>query len=726
MSYDLPTDLIRQVQILTRKESGLPEYDPDDRTLSPLPSVSAAVATFDASPPDLRCKHCRGRLLRGLQSVIWVYCGQKLHQSDDASVPDPISFNSTVSYRWLLQSLLLDGSEKVGTPSEKGEKTEANRRHSTPKDNICLSELLDLKIRLFSVQQSEINGASKETQQGNSSLNYTGIDLDNFFCRPKCDNTSCKQPATSYPVENEIAKTVATPDYSLFQNVQSFQPAVTTSQNNKTDDFSGWEADFRSADSETQSVSKTSDPVFGSTVDSESQVGNSNSSNAFVSSAVDLSAEMDSIFGSSKVLNESKTRDESAAFNEVSNGSSDDLGNNATTEAFEQKGTFDRKVEVNDSQQQNSVNTPIIDDWFQDNQFPTNVVSAPNPNATNIDEDSFDDWNDFTSSSTVKDPLGKATTQNDVSTDMDSIFGSGKDLNESKKGDESVAFHEVSKWSSDDLWSNATTEAFEQKGSFDPMVGVNNSQQQNNLNTPITDWFQDSQWPTNVASAPKPDATNIDEDSFDDWNDFTSSSTVKDPLGKGITQNDNQVDFPLDTLVSDNATAPNYDAMNVGGGIFDDWNDFTASTAIKDSQAKAGTQNDNHVVDALENTSELNLFCPSKFDDMDFSSFSHSDLFSSSHHTESISEAGAKTIWQDHPLDSIADAKSNLSGGAGKAVVDEDTFNTSLMGGDTLNTSIQSNTDIESLFSQMHDLSFMLESNLSIPPKSDVHRSPQD
>ncbi|XP_019162950.1 PREDICTED: uncharacterized protein LOC109159297 isoform X3 [Ipomoea nil] len=601
MSYDLPTDLIRQVQIQTRKESGLPEYDPNDRTLSPLPSVSATVDTLDPSPRYLRCKHCRGRLLRGLQSVICVYCGQKLHRSDDASVPDPISFNSTVSYRWLLQSLFLDGSEKVGTPSEKGEKTEANRRHSTPKDNICLSELLDLKIRLFSVQQSEINDASKETQQGNSSLNYTGIDLDNFFCRPKCDNTSCKQPATSYPVESEIAKTVATPDYSLFQSVQSFQPAVTTSQNNKTDDFSGWEADFRSADSGTQSVSKTSGPVFGSTVDSESQVGNSNSSNAFVSSAVDLSAEMDSIFGSSKDLSESKTRDESAAFDEVSNGSFDDLGNNATTEAFEQKGTFDRKVEVNDSQQQNSVNTPIIDDWFQDNQWPTNVVSAPNPNATNIDEDSFDDWNDF-----------------------------------------------------------------------------------------------------------------------------TSSSTVKDPLGKGITQNDNQADVPFDILVSDNATAPNYDAMNVGGGIFDDWNDFTASTAINDSQAKAGTQNDNHVVDALENTSELNLFCPSKFDDMDFSSFSHSNLFSSSHHTESISEAGAKTIWQGHPLDSIADAKSNLSDGAGKAVVDEDTFNTSVMGGVTFNTPIQSNTDIESLFSRMHDLSFMLESNLSIPPKSDVHRSPQD
>ena len=34
--------------------------------------------------------------------------------------------------------------------------------------------------------------------------------------------------------------------------------------------------------------------------------------------------------------------------------------------------------------------------------------------------------------------------------------------------------------------------------------------------------------------------------------------------------------------------------------------------------------------------------------------------------------------------------------------------------------------DVEKIMSQMHDLSFMLESNLSIPPKRDVHSLSQD
>ncbi|KAL7216309.1 hypothetical protein ACSBR1_028288 [Camellia fascicularis] len=38
-------------------------------------------------------------------------------------------------------------------------------------------------------------------------------------------------------------------------------------------------------------------------------------------------------------------------------------------------------------------------------------------------------------------------------------------------------------------------------------------------------------------------------------------------------------------------------------------------------------------------------------------------------------------------------------------------------GGDMFNSAIQSKDDMESLLSQMHDLSFMLKSNLSVPSK---------
>lgn len=109
MAFELPSDLIQQAKILTRTEAGLPDYLPDDPSLPAMPSLSATVAAFDPSPPYLRCKRCQGRLLRGLQSLICIYCGHKLHQNPDVA-PDPISFKSTVGYQWFLQALRLDGS----------------------------------------------------------------------------------------------------------------------------------------------------------------------------------------------------------------------------------------------------------------------------------------------------------------------------------------------------------------------------------------------------------------------------------------------------------------------------------------------------------------------------------------------------------------------------------------------------------------------------------------
>ncbi|KAL2481245.1 dentin sialophosphoprotein-related [Abeliophyllum distichum] len=114
---EVPHDLIRRIQISTRNVAGLSGYDPGDPPrpalpcpplpCPPLPSLSATIASLEPSPPYLRCSHCKRRLLRGLQSFICVYCGNP-HQNDVP--PDPIFFNSTIGYQWLLQSLQLDGS----------------------------------------------------------------------------------------------------------------------------------------------------------------------------------------------------------------------------------------------------------------------------------------------------------------------------------------------------------------------------------------------------------------------------------------------------------------------------------------------------------------------------------------------------------------------------------------------------------------------------------------
>ena len=107
MAMGIPYDLIRQVQISLRKEANLSSYDPDDPSLPGLPSPQQTLAQLDPSPPYLRCKQCEARLLRGVQSLICVFCGR--HQRRDPP-PEPLNFRDTLGCRWLLESLDLDGS----------------------------------------------------------------------------------------------------------------------------------------------------------------------------------------------------------------------------------------------------------------------------------------------------------------------------------------------------------------------------------------------------------------------------------------------------------------------------------------------------------------------------------------------------------------------------------------------------------------------------------------
>lgn len=110
MAFEMPLDQIKQLQILLREKASLSWYQPEKEgnlALPKLPSVAETVSKLDPSPPNLRCKNCNGRLLRGLQSFMCVFCGTNPHED---LPPDPIKFKNSIGYRWLLESLHLDGS----------------------------------------------------------------------------------------------------------------------------------------------------------------------------------------------------------------------------------------------------------------------------------------------------------------------------------------------------------------------------------------------------------------------------------------------------------------------------------------------------------------------------------------------------------------------------------------------------------------------------------------
>ncbi|KAK4369396.1 hypothetical protein RND71_013188 [Anisodus tanguticus] len=599
MALELPTDMIQQAKISTRIEAGLPKYNPNDPSLPSLPSLSATVAAFDPSPPYLRCKRCQGKLLRGLQSLICIYCGHKLHQNPEV-VPDPISFKSTVGYQWFLQALRLDGSEKVAAANEKNQ---VNKGPSSPHDEVLLSDLLDLKIRWPTELETDNTITNKKLELSKSSYNPTGFDLDNFLSFPKRENTSSaykEQAVISDSIASAANKTVGShEDLSLFENlrssepavisstvqtsdnIRSSEPAVTSSTGQPSDDFSGWQADFQSAGSGEQNVSNTSSSHISSAVGSGGQ-------HAFAA--------------------------------------------------------FDTST--------------------------SSTVSTGNQHECSKSTDAF------------------VGSDIDLSAQLDTVFGTAEGPTDGKLKDVVAVSPAANDWPAVDLWDSANPEASQKAGEIHPISRPKDAELQNSSNDPSTsiDWFQDDTWQTNNAAAPKHDTENGDHDSFDEWNTFTTSTPIKDPF--------------------EDVPAPKLDTTNGDHDSFE-WNIFASSAPIKDPFESVLVQSNND----SNNNAELTNF-NSNLEDMDFGSFSQSDPFSGAPGKE-----GASVEVNDNSLEvptifSAVDTPIKVGDNAGHASDKVVTHGES--------NPAKNDMDIEGIMSQMHDLSFMLESNLSIPSKSNI------
>ncbi|KAG9456011.1 hypothetical protein H6P81_000519 [Aristolochia fimbriata] len=265
MAVDIPSSVIRKLQHDLRAAAGLSDYDPDDPGLSVTRrTLRETIAEFDPSPSSLRCDQCRGKLLRGIKSMVCVYCGARQRREGAAS--PSISFNTTTAYRKLLESLQLDGSEAVVLGPDK---TNSSGSQNVSTGSLTLSDFLDLKLKGPDYSSQIGNSTNKASNPSASSMNLAGIDLDNYFL----DSSIEAAPIVS---NKELGKTTNMPVYSQdsTEMVQEYQPAVKAveSINNVTgqsiDSSSGWEADFQSASSGSlHPDSKPTDTLKVSTVE---------------------------------------------------------------------------------------------------------------------------------------------------------------------------------------------------------------------------------------------------------------------------------------------------------------------------------------------------------------------------------------------------------------------------------------------------------------------------
>ncbi|KAF7141609.1 hypothetical protein RHSIM_Rhsim06G0165100 [Rhododendron simsii] len=295
-----------------------------------------------AMAPDAQIEHCllQLNLMGSNRSVVCVYCGKR--QPKDVAL-DPSNSNPP------------SGINEIPWPTE-SDPTE----HTLP-DN----ELLRTK----------------------RSLNLAGVDPDNFFTESKRDlvSHSMEDPrATNSRSENAEMNAFSSQENvtSLFQNVHHSSTAFSSSETKDNDGFSGWEVDFQSADSGNQ-------PEVSGSFD------------AFAGSAVDLSAHMDSVFGSGKDLEDEKAKHASALLESTSDDQiQDDLWNNVNILAPHQAEQVD--VTINSKgliAAGNLYSHPSTGtDWLPDDMWQTSGTTAPENQTIREDDDSFDIWNDFTSS----------------------------------------------------------------------------------------------------------------------------------------------------------------------------------------------------------------------------------------------------------------------------------------------------------------------------------------
>lgn len=279
---------------------------------------------------------------------------------------------------------------------------ESNRGQSTQQNEFPLSDLLDLEIRWPSESEKlETSVTNKTAAQKLSTLNLAGVDLDNFFAESKVDSISAQFEGQFASSKQDDAMGSSAfrshGNLSLFENVLPSEVVARSKGDESDDPSSGWEAQFQSAGSGTQCQEpELFDPFVGS-------------------STVALSAHIDSVFEPGKDLFDGKTKENTT----TSTSSTNDcfkggLSSNSNSGLTAQDEQF--KLPINDQAGETVGNannySPMNIDWIQDNQWQTTSSSkSPDNKTVDEDDDSFDAWNDFTSSTNVQVPSNNSSTQ---------------------------------------------------------------------------------------------------------------------------------------------------------------------------------------------------------------------------------------------------------------------------------------------------------------------------
>ncbi|KAM0943342.1 hypothetical protein DsansV1_C13g0121211 [Dioscorea sansibarensis] len=685
MAFEIPTVVIRDLQIRLREHACIQSYD---SPMPALPSITDAVAGFDPSfPPHLRCTRCHAGLLRGHLSTICVFCGSEQWRD---GTPLIISFNSTVACRNLLDSLGLDGSETVTLEPEMNE---SSKKRDAPKDELVLSDLLNLELK-WPLDPKVVDDDSTKLASSQSMpvMNLSGVDLDNFFT---VKETASNAPGSS----NEpflAEKQTANPESDRFSGSENLgfsaslhssgatKSSVDTKGDQFEESFADWDADFQSAGSESFATDTKTVDYF-----------------KFSLSVKDFDAERMAEYPNLNEHIELERNGEVSSGESIKGGGelslndsgADNFWSNLKTEVSNASGQS-KSTSLNDNvalKNQTNHKISISDNGTLDNPWPASSNNNFN-NTRGMDDsnDLFDDWQDFTSSGVQLD-VSSSPVQTDIkmSTEERSLQTDSANLQDMDFGD-----FFVSNGSSETpvVHNSAGKELSNTKGLKENSDIFYEWQGLRHLGKASTDipnvQTQTGSGTTTYDLSLETKLKGVQDIYFGDFMFSDSTSRLQDSQGPSSSRKELDVN-----------------SLN-NNDLFDSWQDFTSFGA-----APAGSLNSQSLAGV---GTSLNEDSP----EMSSTNLQNTELGGHLHpKVLPAMETSQKVSDETNNMQPIASAFHRMN--ASQEKIDRDSTTPGVLNTDDSFSSASqqdhAEATVEMLLSRMPDLSFMLSSDLSIP-----------
>lgn len=478
-----------------------------------------------------------------------------------------------------------------------GDSTDSNKSKETPKSGLVLSDLLDLKLT-SPPENREISGSSTSNKQPSvaCTLNLPGVNLDSFSIERKKEiaATTAALPPTHTIVQEKHSRSYESSSSEMhitskgFDSLRTKTGSQSTNQMEATMAFANWDAHFQSTGSESvvgdskqldlfksASVAEPSNfPVSGTAIRPVLAAGNqTNIDSEALASAVNG----DNLFIQKAVPANAETNVRMVAGNNVAEFTGSSLDKNSV-EGSELSGRSDFGVST---------------------------------------DEAFDDWQEFTEGGN-QDTLSNVGehTERPLVSDSSQIKGTDPLPVRSMESSDNVA------GDSDDWQAFAQSSA--QGDSVKLVEGSSSGQGGDGLGNPVAETSISLEhsleahavdlWPVgNVKEHNSTEIVEQTDDSFDDWQDFTTPGQARVASFSEAGQltevsHVSHREIDVDSWFTENTReSSNTDLVNRNNIMLDDWQGFAGSDQTQQSSCNVGGELMDISFEQLDGTGPVQL-----------------------------------------------------------------------------------------------------------------------